>query len=48
MYDFSKILKIQPSEYQRMSVSSIEFFIQQISKDLKDKDPFITPSPRLL
>ena len=47
-YDLCKILGISPSDYSEMSVAKINFFIEQIKKDLNDKDPFLLPHTSMI
>lgn len=47
MYDFTKILRITPSEYREMSVTSIQYYVEMLSDDINNKDPFIIPAPKL-
>lgn len=42
-YDLCKILRISPTEIDNMSVAKIRFYLEQVSIDLKNKDPWIVP-----
>jgi hypothetical protein len=42
-YDLCKILRIQPSEYQSMTVTRIRHFIETLSRDIEAKDQWIVP-----
>jgi len=46
-YDLSKIMKISPVEYRKMTVNQARFFMQELNKDINNKDPWVTPSPKL-
>jgi len=38
---------VSPSDVREMKVIEMKFFIEEMTKDLKNKDPFLTPTPRI-
>jgi hypothetical protein len=40
-------MKLAPSEVANMSVVKIAFFCEEIEKDIKAKDPWLSPPPKI-
>lgn len=36
-------MKVSPVEVREMPVSTLQFFMSEIEKDVNNKDPFLTP-----
>lgn len=42
-----KVMKFSPSEVSSMPVAKMEFFMERLGEDIKNKDLFIVPSPKI-
>jgi hypothetical protein len=46
-YDLTKIMKIAPSEVQRMSITKKRMYMKWLNEDIQKKDIFIVPKPMI-